>query len=125
MKKYLVAAFIAVMGVISVSPTPTAHAIDLFGKCSTANKEGCAVVKENNLNYQGKNSVWTIIQFVLGILGAISVLMIVIGGIKFATSAGDSAGVSSAKNTILYAVIGLVVAMLASGIVLVVTNFFV
>jgi hypothetical protein len=50
--------------------------------------------------------------------------MIVIGGIKFATSAGDSSGVSSAKNTILYAVIGLVVALMASGIVLLVTQYF-
>jgi hypothetical protein len=50
--------------------------------------------------------------------------MIVIGGIKFATSAGDASGVSSAKNTILYAVIGLVVALMASGIVLLVTQYF-
>ena len=39
--------------------------------------------------------------------------MIIWGGIKYVTSGGDSAGVTSAKNTILYAVIGLVVALLA------------
>ena len=43
--------------------------------------------------------------------------MIIIGGIKYVTSNGDSSGVTSAKNTILYAVVGLVVAVMAYTIV--------
>jgi multisubunit Na+/H+ antiporter MnhB subunit len=47
----------------------------------------------------------------------IAVIMIVIGGIRYTTSNGDSSQVKSAKDTIMYAVIGLVVAILAYAIV--------
>ncbi|MBP7760285.1 hypothetical protein KA093_00650 [Candidatus Saccharibacteria bacterium] len=61
--------------------------------------------------------VKSIINLLLYILGAIAVLMIVIGGIRYTTSGGDQSGVKGAKDTILYAVIGLVVAMMAYAIV--------
>ena len=51
------------------------------------------------------------------IIGIIAVVMIMVGGLKYMTSQGDSANVASAKNTILYAVIGLVVVALAQVIV--------
>ncbi len=59
----------------------------------------------------------TVVNILLFALGAAAVVMIVIGGIKYVTSQGDSNGVSSAKNTILYAVIGLIVAISAYAIV--------
>lgn len=59
----------------------------------------------------------TIVNILLFILGAIAVIMIVIGGIKYTTSNGDSSAITSAKNTILYSVVGLVVAILAYAIV--------
>lgn len=59
----------------------------------------------------------TIANILLFILGAIAVVMIIIGGIKYATSNGDSSSITSAKNTILYSVIGLIVAILAYAIV--------
>lgn len=59
----------------------------------------------------------TIVNVLLFILGAVAVIMIVIGGLKYTVSNGDSSAVTSAKNTILYAVIGLIVALLASAIV--------
>ena len=58
-----------------------------------------------------------IVDILLFVLGAVCVVMIVIGGIKYATSQGDQTAVSSAKNTILYAVVGLVVAIAAYAIV--------
>lgn len=58
-----------------------------------------------------------IVNVLLFVLGAIAVIVIVISGIKYATSDGDSGKVTSAKNTILYAVVGLVVAILAYAIV--------
>jgi hypothetical protein len=51
------------------------------------------------------------------IVGVIAVIMIIVGGLKYITSGGDSAGVTSAKNTILYAVVGLIVVALAQFIV--------
>lgn len=51
------------------------------------------------------------------VIGIIAVVMIMVGGIKYITSQGDAAQVNSAKNTILYAAIGLVVVALAQIIV--------
>ena len=58
-----------------------------------------------------------IINVLLFIIGVVSVIMIIIGGIKYTLSNGDSSAITSAKNTIMYAVIGLVVALLAYAIV--------
>ena len=66
-------------------------------------------------------SVNTLIRNVINILlwaiGIVSVIMIIIGGIRYATSNGDSNQVTAAKNTIMYAVIGLVIAIFAYAIV--------
>jgi hypothetical protein len=51
------------------------------------------------------------------VVGVISVIMIIIGGLKYITSGGESSNVTGAKNTILYAVIGLVVVALAQFVV--------
>jgi len=51
------------------------------------------------------------------IIGIVAVIMIMVGGFKYITAAGDTANVTSAKHTILYAIIGLVVAALAQIIV--------
>ena len=59
----------------------------------------------------------TIVNVLLFILGAVAVIMIVIGGLKYTLSNGDSSAVTSAKNTILYAIVGLVIAMMAYAIV--------
>jgi hypothetical protein len=59
-------------------------------------------------------SITNILMF---ILGSIAVIMIVVGGLRFVTSNGDPKQAEAARNTILYSVIGLVVAMLAYAIV--------
>jgi hypothetical protein len=66
----------------------------------------------------GDGSVFnTIVNILLFLIGAISVIMLIIGGIRYTISAGDSGNVTAAKNTILYAIVGLVVAFLAFAIV--------
>lgn len=66
----------------------------------------------------GDGSVFnTIINAILYIVGIICVIMLIIGGIRYATSSGDQTQVTGAKNTIMYAVIGLIVAILAYAIV--------
>lgn len=59
----------------------------------------------------------TITNVLLFIIGAISVIMLIIGGIRYVVSGGDSAAVTAAKNTILYAIVGIVVAILAYALV--------
>lgn len=61
--------------------------------------------------------IGSIVQVLLTAVGIISVIMIVIGGIMFATSSGDAQKTAKARNTILYAVIGLVVSIFAAAIV--------
>jgi len=58
-----------------------------------------------------------VISFVLGALGIVAVLFIVYGGIQYSMSAGEPAKMEKAKKTILYAVIGLIVAIMAFAIV--------
>ena len=58
-----------------------------------------------------------VVNLLLWAIGIISVIMIIIGGIRYATSNGDSNQVTAAKNTIMYAVLGLVIAIFAYAIV--------
>lgn len=51
------------------------------------------------------------------IVGIIAVIMIIFGGFRYITSGGDSSNVSSAKNTLIYAIVGLVIVALAQFIV--------
>lgn len=59
----------------------------------------------------------TVVDTLLFVIGIIAVIMIVIGGIRYTLSAGESKAVNDAKNTILYAVIGLAVSFSAYAIV--------
>ncbi len=67
----------------------------------------------------------TISSVLLFIVGAIAVIMIVIGGLRYVISGGDASQVQSAKNTILYALVGVIVAILAYAAVNFVINSFV
>lgn len=70
-----------------------------------------------------KDTFKKIINTLLFITGMVAVIMIVIGGLRYVTSNGDQNAVSSAKNTVLYSIIGLVVAIMAYAIVnFVITN---
>ena len=80
---------------------------------STGKADGIA--KDANLT--DGTLVTTVINFLLWLVVIISVIMLIIGGIKYATSAGDSNKVTSAKNTIVYAILGLVVAIFAWAII--------
>lgn len=75
--------------------------------------EGTGIESNSNL----MKTLTTIINVVVGVVGFIAVAMIVMGGISYATSQGDAAKTKKAMNTILYGVVGLVVALLAFAIV--------
>lgn len=51
------------------------------------------------------------------VVGVVAVIMIIYGGFRYITSGGESGSVSSAKNTLIYAVVGLVIVALAQVIV--------
>lgn len=63
------------------------------------------------------DTIRTIVSIVFGIAGALALLFIVIGGLRYILSAGNPEAASQAKNTILYALVGLIITMAAYGIV--------
>lgn len=103
----MVAAFLSVpvgAGEINVFPNEACNG-DTTGICGDgADSELTAIIG-------------VVIRLMIFVAGIIAVIMIIIGGIKYATSNGDSSSISSAKNTILYAVIGLAVAIMSFAIV--------
>ena len=80
-------------------------------------KEGTDSIGGNESQPTLEQGIKDVVNVLLFILGAIAVIMIIIGGIRYTTSNGDSSSIQGAKNTILYAVVGLVVAILAYAIV--------
>lgn len=83
--------------------------------------EGSGGAWNGNTCSQGTRTLTGTIKSVGNIIifltGAIAVLMIILGGIRYTLSGGDQGAITSAKNTILYAVVGLVVAVAAYAIV--------
>jgi len=96
----------------------TASAIDCSGSGSIADGAACAKGEGQSSDLFGDGGIFqTITNTALFIIGAVSVLMLIYGGIRYTVSMGDSKNVETAKNTIMYAIIGIVVALLAYAIV--------
>ena len=64
-----------------------------------------------------QNAVVNIVNILSIIVGVIAVIMIIFGGLRYITSGGDSSKVGTAKNTIIYAIVGLVIVAFAQFIV--------
>ncbi len=87
------------------------------GACATA---AIAATDANRCDAGSTNLtkiVQTIINTITYVIGIIAVIMIILGGISYATSQGDAAKVKKGKDTILYGIIGLVIAILAYAII--------
>ena len=66
----------------------------------------------------GPEGIFTeITNTILFVVGIVSIIMLIWGGLRYVVSGGDSKKVTDAKNTILYAIIGLIIALLAYAIV--------
>jgi len=88
------------------------------GLCGGSNLQFSSGDCSDNGSTEKLNSIIkTIINVVSIVVGVVAVIMIVFGGLKYITSGGESNSVSSAKNTIIYAIVGLVVVALAQFIV--------
>lgn len=68
------------------------------------------------------NLLKNIVNIISAVVGVVAVIMIIVGGFKYITSGGESSNVSGAKNTIIYAIIGLVIVALAQIVVFFVLN---
>lgn len=114
MRKYLrlFLPSIIMLGVLVFVGTQSASALTLREGAEAARCDGCPVDL-----FGGAGIFKQITNTILYIVGVIAVIMLIIGGIKYVISGGDAKKVTDAKNTILYAIIGLVIAFLAFAIV--------
>ena len=122
MKKLAILA-VVLCGVIGVALTTPVMAGNPWSEktCEILQKQG----KQNTPEWtaagcnssRGERGLYETAANVIGIISGIgvmvSVIMLVIGGMNFSTSAGDPGKVTKARKTILFSVIGLIVSLLA------------
>lgn len=87
------------------------------GTSLDVNATGDCATSGTDANTKVNDIIKTVINIFSLVVGVISVIMIIFGGLKYITSGGESNNVSGAKNTIIYAIIGLVIVALAQFIV--------
>ena len=114
-KLKLILAGLLVVPTVALAVAPAASAegnLTLNSGVDSAQGEGVGQVSTDP-----ESLVKQFVNIFLFAVGALSVIMLIWGGIRYTTSAGDSNKVTAAKNTVLYAIVGLVVAILAYAIV--------
>ena len=110
--KELVFAGLLALGAIAlpvlVPVEAAAQADELLQGAGATGQEGGSTVEEG---------ITGVVNVLLFLLGVVAVIAIIVGGIMYAVSSGDAGRAKAAKDTIMYAVIGLIVAILAYAIV--------
>ena len=137
LKKLTVAGLVAVLAVAAVAafvPASSVYAVEKdaiiagggggggggSNKAAGAAKSGFDEVNKTvGASDDLHGSVGVILNIVYSIIGIVAVVMVVIGGVSYATSQGDPGRLKKAKDTILYGIIGLVIVLMAFAI----TNF--
>ena len=99
---------------VGVAVSPVVSAVDIYQACKPGDT---SVVCQAKNETGAEDLVKNIINILLTVASVIAVIMIIVGGIRYSTSNGDSASLSAAKNTILYSLIGLIIAVFAYPIV--------
>ena len=115
--KHIFLATIAVLalsgGILTIAQSSTANAVSPFGACGGSSDSKVCEGKDDSLMPILEN----IINTLLFLVGIIAVIVIIVNGIRFVTSNGNSDQVASARNGVIYAVVGIVVAVMAYAIV--------
>ena len=121
---------LVVVGAIGLSPVVSAAQTTGSASCNTAQGvnivtgKDCAQPDKVASNLEGQGGIFaTVANILLFLVGAVAVIMLIIGGLRYVTSNGDQNAVTGAKNTIMYAIIGIIVAFLAyAGVNFVITQ---
>ena len=103
---------IAFSGIVALAGVSSVSAMTLQEGAQAAQCDGCPsdLFGDSGVFKQVTNTI-------LYIVGIIAVIMLIIGGIRYVISGGDAKKVTDAKNTVLYAIIGLIISFLAFAIV--------
>lgn len=109
-----------VLGLSFITPAltvPSAGAADYGIKAGTAASK-TEEMPESLFGEDGSEGIFKkVVNIMLFVIGAVAVIMLIYGGVKYVTSGGAQDKVAEAKNTILYAIVGIVVALLAFAVV--------
>lgn len=124
MVKKLTLIFFITVALFSISPSTSIYSVDFLDKtCQESGVTGSSFC-ENVSSESSKNRILgsegiitKITQAAVYLTGAISLVVVTVGGFRYAISGGDSNAITVAKNTILYALVGLSVAIFAQAMV--------
>jgi len=126
MKKFIAMVVATFAVVLLLAPSVAFAAKGVFDDVCSAGSTGDSAIcqekgkaqSQQDNSFFGKNGALTKIARLVALgVGVVSTLMVMVGGFKYATASGDPSNVKSAKDTILYALVGLVVAALAGSII--------
>ena len=117
--KTILGIIVATVVTVGIAASAYASGVDVIeGSCNAAGGSPSALCEDAGTPLFGDGSIFQrITNAFLFVVGAVSVIMIVVGGFRYAISNGDQSAMTSAKNTIFYAIVGLVVAIAAYAIV--------
>jgi hypothetical protein len=105
------------------NPNPSSGTTSVCNESSAANSAFCNETTNKTNNITGAGGVIVKAVNIISIVAGIAaVIVIVIAGLRYVLSAGDSNATAGAKSMIIYALVGLVVIVLAQGIILFVTS---
>lgn len=115
--KHSILSLALLLGLLAPAALPTVVGAQISQESKDAACEGLGTSGGGGCNGSSGNSVMnlvsTAVEVLSWIIGVVAVIMVIVGGFKFVVSAGDANGVKSARSTIIYALVGLVVAALA------------
>lgn len=129
-EKWLLIVATLFAGFLLAAPLAAVNAQNKAELCAGANlklstsgsNDECTRPGEKSNSKSIEDLIAQIINVLTVIVGIVAVIMIIIGGFKYITSGGDSGAVSSAKNTVIYAIVGLIIVAFAQIIVRFVIN---
>ena len=123
MKKSIISIAIMTCAVFGVSVLSTAS---LSGSVSAQVSKGIDTATTSEMKGKSidgdKGLIKTVVNVLLWAVGVLSVIMIIFSGFRYITSAGDASKTKSARSTLIYSVVGLIVAIMAWAIVNMVIN---
>jgi hypothetical protein len=120
----IIVSFISITGLISASPVLAASFSQPLQVVADAKGDACAGIGLTGAGCTGAGAqtqantlVSTAVNLFAVLVGVAAVVMIMIAGLKYTTSGGDPSKIASAKTTLIYALVGLVVVAAAETIV--------
>lgn len=114
-KLFVAALSVALFGAVALAPVAPAPANALVLDTVCQDNPGSQAC--NSKGDDANKLIGTLVNTLLFVVGALAVVMIIVAGILYVISNGDAGKVARAKNTLTYAIVGLVVAFVAFALV--------